>query len=100
MYEVVLTERADRDIVSILEYVERESPAAAEQLAEHFAVAFASLRHFPLRCVRAPESDAWGCDVHSMLVFNYRALFSVKEHRVRILRVVHGSMERPVDLWR
>lgn len=30
MYNVVLTHQADQDVITILEYVEQDSPAAAE----------------------------------------------------------------------
>jgi plasmid stabilization system protein ParE len=97
MLSVALTYAARDDLDALLAFVHAHSPVAAEHVRERLLEALASLSEFPARFPVAEESDAWGREVRSMIVYRYRVLYQVLSTEVRVLRIVHGRMQRPAE---
>jgi plasmid stabilization system protein ParE len=97
-YQVRLTERAEWDIDSVLQWFRDQSAEAAG--AKWFArlmAAIDTLESSPERCGLAAESVDIGAEVRELLVGNrrtkYRVLFQIRERTVHVLRVWHSARD-------
>jgi plasmid stabilization system protein ParE len=95
-HRVIIVPAAEEDLRAIIAYVRADSLQQAINLAETFAEAVQSLAIFPNRGGVAPESESWGLQVRTLVVFRYCVLYTVNSKGVFILRIVHGHMARPV----
>jgi toxin ParE1/3/4 len=98
-YAVQLTPAARQDLVDLVTYIRRDSPQAAESVAERLLAALESLGEFPERTPFAPESERWKLEVRSLVVFRYRVLYHIQpaKQRVTVLRILHGSRIAPPE---
>ncbi len=94
-YQYRLTERAILDARLIFGRIANYSPARGEKWYRGLIDRFDSLRIFPFRCPRAPESEQFGEDVRHLLYGKrqsaYRILFVVRDDVVVILAIWHAS---------
>ena len=97
MHIVQVSDAAERDLITILDFVRADSPAMSRHVEAHLSNAIDSLETFPDRGAIAQESGAWGCTVRMLVVFNFRILYTVRANDVVVLRVVHGSQMTPVS---
>jgi toxin ParE1/3/4 len=96
MYLVHVSQAAEQDLIGLLDYIRRDSPAMADHVETHLANAIDSLETYPDRGALTPESETWGYPVRMLVVFNYRILYTVRTNDVVVLRIVHGSQMTPV----
>lgn len=95
-YRVVLTEKAEADVESVLQWFQRQqaTQAGARWYAQ-LSAKLDTLEHRPERCSLAAESEAVGEEIRELLLgrgrYKYRILFKVSDGIVTILRVWHGS---------
>lgn len=95
-YQVRLTEKAEGDIDSVLQWFRDQSAegAGAKWVARLLA-AMDTLESSPERCGLAAESADIGVEVRELLVgkhrTKYRVLFQIRERTVHVLRVRHGA---------
>ena len=99
-YRVLLTERARRDLEAACTWwAQNRSHEQAQRWYAGFAAAIRSLRQNPERCPRAQESEALPFELRQL---NYglgrrpthRAVFTIREDVVAILRVRHLAQDR------
>ena len=93
IYEVVLTKRAFADADEAFIWLFNEEPDAALKWYEELLVAFRSLAHSPRRWGLAREDPFFDEEIRQLVYGRYRVLFTVKNTRVFVLRVRHGSRE-------
>jgi plasmid stabilization system protein ParE len=80
-----------RDARRTVEYIARDSPAAARQLAANVVAAAESLADLSERGRTVPElNDA---RYRELLVSSYRLVYRVSEDTVGIVAVVHGARD-------
>jgi toxin ParE1/3/4 len=89
------------DLQAIVSYVSRDSPTYAAALANRILAATELLRRHPRLGRVVPE---YGDDtIRELIVGNYRVVHRVRDRRVGIVAVVHGSREIlrrvPPDTW-
>ena len=97
-YRIVLTDKAEADVESVLCWFHDQRAAAAG--GRWFAQLIAkldTLESHPERCALAAESDAVGQAIRELLLgrkqYKYRILFSISGKTVSILRVWHGARD-------
>ena len=99
MYDVSLSQQAEKDLDGIVGFVAQSSPAGADHVWTHLSSAINSLEVFPQRGAPAvEEAQSWGVEVRALIVFGYCIFYTVRRPEVVVLRIVHGRRRRPVSL--
>ena len=89
--EVEWRPAAGSDLLTILDYISRESPNAAQSLMDEIDLQVDRLRANPLSC-RSGRVDG----TREMVVRpNYVVIYRVSERAVTILRVLHAAQMWP-----
>jgi len=91
--DILWTGLALEDLEHIRNYVKRDDPLAAAELAERIRRGVKRLSDHPESGRTVPELGALG--LREVVVSPYRIVYSVEESRVVILRVWHGRRGRP-----
>src|ERR1700682_2910880 len=86
--EVVWAESAQAALDEVIEYIARDSRQAAVEVLEEVLRAGASLATLSERgrIVRELNDPT----IRELLVFKYRLLYEVEDHRVLIVAILHG----------
>src|SRR5262245_48631769 len=92
MLPVVRTEQAERDLTQLLEYLEKQSPPAAERLAEAFDARCGTLSQLP---EMGRQRDDLAPGLRSIVVRPYVLFYRVTADAVQVIRILHGK--RDVD---
>ncbi len=97
-YRVLLTDKAEADVESVLEWFSDQQ--ATDAGGRWFAQLMARLKTLELHpegCSLAAESEDLGEEVRELLLgrrpYKYRLLFRIKGRTVEILRVWHSSRD-------
>ncbi|MDR3671006.1 MAG: type II toxin-antitoxin system RelE/ParE family toxin [Holophaga sp.] len=95
LYQVLLTEGAERDLETIHGYLlAAESRAQADQMLDQLQVVAASLARFPARGTLPKELKALGImDFRQVFCKPYRVIYRVLEQRVIISLIADGRRE-------
>lgn len=91
--EVVWSVLASDDLVSIAEYITRDSESYAAAVVREIVAAARSLHTFAERGRRVPEYD--DPSIRELIVRTYRLVYRVHPQRVEVLRIIHGAREMP-----
>lgn len=97
-YRVVLTDKAEADVESVLKWFgdQRATHAGGRWFAQ-FMARLGTLENYPERCSLAAESEDVGQEIRELLLgrrhSRYRILFKISGKSVVILRVWHGSRD-------
>ena|SRR5688572_29788174 len=97
-FRLIWTEGASSDLRSIIEYIRRDSPQAADRFGEELVKQTELLRSFPLI---GPTYRRRKRGVIREIVYgNYRIFYQVDKSakQVAILSVWHAAREEPADL--
>ncbi len=99
-YHVHITEKAEADVASVLEWFrDQEAIAAGGKWFAQLMAVIDKLETMPERCRLAEESAELGLDIREILVGKrrgiYRVLFQIEGRTVHIVRVWHGAR----DAW-
>jgi plasmid stabilization system protein ParE len=87
----VLTPAAEGDILDILEYIERENPAAATRVFEALRDAMRLIAERP--AVGHTRKDLADEGVRFWPVFSYLVIYRPDTSPVQIVRVLHGKRD-------
>jgi plasmid stabilization system protein ParE len=94
-YRVLISKKAWDDIEQVYFWLAVRSSEAAERWRDSLFEVIDSLKKFPERCPRAPESGAFGTDLRELSVGRrrgtYRIIFRIRGGAVHVLRVRHGA---------
>jgi plasmid stabilization system protein ParE len=93
-YQVLITQRAARDLDEAYRWCAERAPEAAVRWYNGFLDALYSLAANPERCQLAPETRKLSANVRQLLYGrrrSYRALFLVREHTVVVLHIRHTA---------
>jgi toxin ParE1/3/4 len=91
-FDVLITERAQRDVNEIWEYISRDTPEAADRFMTELLEQVTKLETFPESMSLIKENDALGVDCYRQLLLkDYRTIFRIQEQTVVIIRVIHGA---------
>ncbi len=90
-YRVEITRAAERDAISIYEYIERKSPQRAAKWFAEIERQMRTLSQLPTRCPIIPEADEIGAEYRHLIWGNYRTIFRIEGNIVYVLRVIHGA---------
>lgn len=88
---VVWSSRARSDSRLAVEYLRKDSPAAARSFASALVAAARSLSELSERGRIVPELD--DPQVRELLLARYRLVYEVLPDRVAVLRVIHASRD-------
>jgi plasmid stabilization system protein ParE len=101
-FQVLVTERAERELNEATDYIAKEAPGAAQRWHDGFIACLHSLAVNPTRCSKARENDRFPFDLYQLLFGqrnSYRAVFTVRDDTVAILSIRHTARRdlRPSD---
>jgi len=91
IYKVIISQTAESDIRSILDYIRRDKPQAATSFGNRLIEAIESLSVFPKRGWAVRELSQAGADYRQIVVGRYRIIFDIEGALVRVHRVFHGA---------
>lgn len=91
-YRVIVLARARHDVASIYDWIAERTTEGAQRWLEQFEKAAAALEANPFIAPLAPESGSFDIEIRSIAFRTragrtYRAVFTVADDEVRILRV-------------
>lgn len=87
-FKIVWTEKSIQDLLSIKEYISRDSVERAETWVQELFDAGESLESLPSRGRVVPE---FGKDnIKELIIENYRLVYQIKKNSVEILTVFEG----------
>lgn len=91
-YRVILTPKAEANIISAFQYIDERSPLNAERWIRELYSSIASLENFPRRCALAREHEYFEGELRQLIFKSHRIVFEIKEGPkiVRVLYIVHG----------
>lgn len=97
-YRVVLTDRAEADVESILKwFCDQRATDAGGRWYMQLIAKLDTLENHPQRCALATESEAVGQEIRELLLgrrrYKYRILFKISGKSVVILRVWHAARD-------
>lgn len=97
-YRVVVTDKAEADIESILKWFDQQSATqAGARWYAQFVAKLETLENHPERCPIAVESVDIGQEIRELLLgrrgYKYRVFFKMSGRSVVVLRVWHGSRD-------
>lgn len=97
-YRVVLTEKAEADVDSVLRWFhDQRATEAGSRWFKQLMSRLNTLEQHPDRCSLAVESEEVGLEIRELLLgrrrYTYRILFSISAQTVTILRVWHSSRD-------
>ena len=98
-YRVVLSPKAQTDIIAAYDWLHDENPAYAIQWRDGLQQAIMRLNTLPFAHAIAPESADFDREIRQMLYgpgTPWRVFYCVEEDQVSILHVRHGRQ----DYWR
>jgi toxin ParE1/3/4 len=90
-FQVRITISAERDVLSIENYIARDKPQAAAKWARTILKRIASLRHLPFRYEVIPEELNLELEYRHIVFGNYRIIFRVDGSVVWVVRVFHAA---------
>jgi plasmid stabilization system protein ParE len=99
VYNVNLSNRAVRDLDTILEWlIEEDAGETGSRWLSRMKTEIQTLENMPLRCARAPESTKTNFEMRQLVYGKkpnvYRVLFTVKGDTVVVLNVRHGRRDQ------
>ena len=91
--KVTITKNAEKDMMSIYEYIlnDLKSPQTALKYFNQLASSINSLNLFPERCPIVKEFIKLGIRIRRLNVNNYAVFYKYENNTVTILRVFHAS---------
>jgi addiction module RelE/StbE family toxin len=95
-FRVVITRPAIKDLATIVKYIAKHDPVAAERLGTRLIAKAESLTQLPLRGRLVPERKQADC--RELIWKPYRIVYRVREETatVQVLRFWHGAQGNPV----
>ena len=87
---VVVSLRADSDILDIHSYLAERSLVAADRMLARFSQRFDELREFPFL---GPDRSELRVSMRGLLIDGYIAFYIVEVDRIMIVRVIDGRMD-------
>jgi toxin ParE1/3/4 len=87
---VVVSLRADTDILDIHSYLAERSIVAADRMLARFSQRFDELREFPFL---GPDRSELRPSMRGLLIDGYIAFYIVEVDRIVIVRVIDGRMD-------
>jgi toxin ParE1/3/4 len=95
--KIIVSDRADNDLMSIFSYLHRRSSQAADLMAGEIDRCFQNMSLFPFSGLPRPEL---GPDVRSLVVSPYLVFYAVRRDHITVLRILHGSRDIDVEFSR
>jgi plasmid stabilization system protein ParE len=95
-YQIVLTERAARDLEEAYRWYAERAPQAAVRWYNGFLDSLEGLASNPERCGIAAESRTFGAEIRQLLYGRrrtYRALFVIRHQNVVVLHIRHTARQ-------
>jgi toxin ParE1/3/4 len=95
-YNVLWSETAQNDLISIIEYISRDNPLQARKIFGEIRKKAESLSAFPVRAQIVPELQDQGITLYRELIIGpWRMMYRVSEDSVYVLSVLdsHQNVE-------
>jgi toxin ParE1/3/4 len=87
---IVRSPAAENDLIDIWFGIATDSPLAADRFLDAIAARILQLPSFPESGPKRPDI---GAEVRALTFGNYLVLYRLAEHRVEVVRVVHGARD-------
>ncbi len=97
MGRVIWTEPALADVQEIVQFISKDSPRYAQNVASRIAEAPRGLGSHPHSGGRVPEFDR--DDIREILVKPYRIIYCVRDSDCYVVAVIHGARDLPTIIY-
>ena len=91
MMQLSVTPRAITDLSEILDYIQQQNPSAAIDIEQGFWREFDFLCEFPN--TGHVRKDAGGSRYRFQCLKSYVICYRIEDHKLRILRILHGARD-------
>ena len=91
IYQVEITQTAEKDIHHIWEYIAQDTKQAANRFIAELDKQFTALTSNPERCASIPENALLKTNYKHLIYKQYRMIFRIEKQQVYILRIIHGT---------
>ncbi|GBE02808.1 toxin RelE2 [bacterium BMS3Bbin06] len=88
-YKVVWSPEAIEDLLSIAEYIERDSEFYARAVVIKILDVSRSIKNLPSRGRVVPEVG--DDNIRELFVYSYRVIYQIQESEILIVAVIHGK---------
>ena len=95
MVEVVLTNRAQKDLEDIFDYIAADNPQSALKIVEEIERKLEGLETLPESGRKVPELFKSPFIYREIIVRRYRVIYRYAEDKVYVLTVRHGKRSFP-----
>jgi addiction module RelE/StbE family toxin len=90
-YEIRYLSSAEKDLVEILRYIEKDNPSAARSMLEKFDVSISQLALQPFTGVVPKDERLRKLGYRMLIIGKYIVFYVVKAETVQIRRIIHGA---------
>lgn len=90
MTQVIVSDKADEDLIGIYRFLENRSPSAAANFFQSVDRRLSNLSAFPFIGRDRPDL---GPGVRSLIVGNYLIFYKVEHDHIAIIRVIDGRRD-------
>lgn len=92
-FVLVLTDQAKADLSDVMSYIALNDPVRGESFVDELIDKIRTLSKLPKRCPIAPENGMAAHELRHLIYKTYRIIFTIRDKKVYILRVVHGARQ-------
>lgn len=93
--KIVWTEKADKQLSQIYEYIAEDSPFYASQTIKSIIEIAENVSLYPLKGRTVPEYQ--DNKIREVFMHPYRIIYLIKENQIDILSIIHEAREIPSD---
>ena len=90
-HRVVVSPTAEANLDDVFRFIALDNPTAADNFVAALRAKMKTLAQMPKRCPLAPEDGLDGLEIRQLIFGNYRILFTIDVHVVRVLQIQHGA---------
>lgn len=95
---LVWSQEARQNLLAILEFINRDSPARALSYIAKIRSRVEKLKRFPLVGRVVPELRDEPGPPREIIIDAYRVIYRIQRHNVEVITVFHGRRIIPADL--
>ena len=90
-YRVIISNRAKESLKTIVDYIKKDSPSAAEKVRKALIKEAKSLKVHPGRYSKEEQLIDKPGNYRSLVKWHYKIVYKVEEKEVQILNIFHTS---------
>ena len=90
-YHIEYLPIAERDLVEIIEYIQKDNPSAALELLDQIDETVSKLESFPFMGQVPKDRRLQSLNYRMLIVSSYLIFYIIKDNIIEIRRILHGK---------